>query len=47
MLAGVLWWGRDNRISDAKPTQVNLLSDHSVKLLRLILPDRSKLQILH
>lgn len=35
MLADVLWWGRDNRISEAKPTQVYLLSGHLSKVIKV------------
>lgn len=34
MLAGVLRWGRDNRISEAKLTQANLLLDHLSNVIK-------------
>ena len=48
MLAGVMGWGRDNRICEVKLTQVNLLLDLLSKVNKASLTrrTRSELQIL-
>lgn len=42
MLASVLGWGRVNRISEAKLTQVNLLLDHLNKVIKANLNRRAR-----